>query len=134
MDDRLAPLVLAWLDRSKADLGAARVLLASKEAYVSVAAFHCQQAAEKALKAYLASKDEPILKTHDLEVLVEACEVFNPDFRSFRPLAADLTPFAVEFRYPSSSPEPTLAEARGALDRAQKLYNHVYKKLGLTPA
>jgi len=41
---------LAWLSKADQDLGAARMLL---DGYPDVSLFHCQQAVEKALKAFL---------------------------------------------------------------------------------
>ncbi|WP_457555775.1 HEPN domain-containing protein, partial [Candidatus Pyrohabitans sp.] len=35
--------------------------------------FHCQQAVEKYLKAYLTSVDARVKKTHDLEVILNQC-------------------------------------------------------------
>ena len=58
-----------WLGKAKDDLRAARRLLKPPPALSSAAAFHCQQAAEKALKAFLAWRDVPFRKTHDLEVI-----------------------------------------------------------------
>ena len=36
-----------------------------------VAVYHCQQAAEKALKAYLVFYDQRVAKTHDVGLLLE---------------------------------------------------------------
>lgn len=130
MDERLRSFVAAWVERSRDDLGAARLLSGGDVAYPAVALFHCQQSVEKALKAYLASKDEAIRKTHDLELLVEACEVFDPEFHRFRDFAADLNPYAVEFRYPSSAPDPPPGDARLGVEMAQIVLDFVLEKLG----
>ncbi len=56
----------AWLDKAAQDLRAAEVDLDALPPLVEGAAFHCRQATEKALKAFLALHDRPIRKTHDL--------------------------------------------------------------------
>ncbi len=61
----------AWLDRTRRDLQAARLLIAG-EAYAE-ALFHCQQAVEKALKAFLTFHQKPFRKTHVLGELGTAC-------------------------------------------------------------
>ncbi len=47
--------VLEWMEKADEDLEAARRLL-SGEPLTAPAAFHCQQASEKALKAFLVSR------------------------------------------------------------------------------
>ncbi|MDB9535728.1 HEPN domain-containing protein [Dolichospermum planctonicum CS-1226] len=42
-----------WLIKSQRDLKAAYVLLNNEESLLDAVVYHCQQAAEKALKAYL---------------------------------------------------------------------------------
>lgn len=61
--------------------------------------FHAQQAAEKMLKALLASREIEFPFTHRLADLIdlarENCIIFPEEFEEVR----FLTPFAVEFRY-----------------------------------
>jgi HEPN domain-containing protein len=40
---------------------------------IEIVCYHCQQSAEKALKAILAYHEETILKTHDLKRLLDLC-------------------------------------------------------------
>lgn len=56
----------AWLEKAAQDLRAGDVDLAASPPLVEDAAFHAQQAVEKALKGFLAAHDRPIRKTHDL--------------------------------------------------------------------
>lgn len=71
----------------------------------------CQQAAEKALKAFLIEKDTPFAKTHDLDQLVALCATLDPSFSRLSEAAAVLTPYAIAFRYPTGQPDPTKTEA-----------------------
>jgi HEPN domain-containing protein len=59
--------VLSWLSRAARDLAAGDQVLQASPPLTGDAAFHSQQAAEKALKAFLLWQDEPFRKTHSLE-------------------------------------------------------------------
>ena len=56
----------AWLARARDDLRGAEIDLAASPPLLGDAAFHWQQAVEKALKAFLTWHDRPFRKTHDL--------------------------------------------------------------------
>jgi len=80
------------------------------------ACFHAQQAAEKYLKAFLAHRSVPFPYTHNLAKLIELCAETDPAFRPLLPLAAPLTPYAVELRYDDSfwPPLETANQARAS--------------------
>jgi hypothetical protein len=61
----------AWLDRDQRDLRAAKLLIAGGAN--AEALFHCQQAVEKALKAFLTFHEKAFRKTHDLGDLSPEC-------------------------------------------------------------
>src|ERR1035441_1759971 len=61
----------AWLLRAAEDLAAAAALTAP--ATLRSALFHCQQAAEKSLKAFLTWHQRPFPRTHNLTVLSGFC-------------------------------------------------------------
>ena len=65
--------VAAWLQKASHDLETAQRALHGGNPITDTAAYHCHQAAEKALKAYLASRFEPLVKTHDLMDLLTRC-------------------------------------------------------------
>ena len=62
MDEADLELVRDWLTRAHQDLRAALILAAAEDAPLDVAIYHCQQAGEKAVKAYLQWRDEPFAK------------------------------------------------------------------------
>ena len=70
MVDPKATLVRAWMAKARSDLGTAKKLAGGPDAYLDTAIYHCQQAAEKAIKALLVQHDLRFEKTHDLEVLI----------------------------------------------------------------
>ncbi|HEX31029.1 TPA: HEPN domain-containing protein [Candidatus Poribacteria bacterium] len=64
-----------WLEQGMRDLEDARIL-AEAGSYAS-ACFHCQQAAEKALKGFLYSKGLRAILTHSVTRLMEECSKFE---------------------------------------------------------
>ena len=99
MSARDEQLAREWFDKAERDLLTADTMLGVSPAPTDVVCFHCQQAAEKYLKALLAFAGEPIPRTHNLEDLFEQCQRALPA-RSPPDLdLASLTPYAVELRY-----------------------------------
>ena len=91
----------AWLAKAESDLLAARRLLAAGGPFDAVC-FHAQQACEKALKAILASTDQEIPRTHNLEDLQASSTLLLPEPHAAALRSLDLsklTPYAVETRY-----------------------------------
>jgi HEPN domain-containing protein len=56
--------VRVWLRKASGDLLSARILVEQSPLVLGPAAFHCQQAAEKALKAFLVWRSVPFEKVH----------------------------------------------------------------------
>jgi len=56
-----------WVQRAVEDLREAEHDLTAEPPPLRGAVFHCQQAAEKALKAFLTAHEEPFRKIHDLD-------------------------------------------------------------------
>src|SRR5437867_3086203 len=88
-------LTRQWLERARHDEVAVDHL-ARIESLGDIVAFHCQQAAEKSLKAYLTWRDQPFRKVHDLEELTRQCAELDSAFAALLPAAQRLTPYAVE--------------------------------------
>jgi HEPN domain-containing protein len=124
-------LVAAWLAKAESDLATARLLIQGSEKHLDTGVYHCQQAGEKALKAWLTHSDTPFQKTHDLEALLARCMGTDASFSEFEAHAGELTPFASEFRYPGDLLEPSLEDAQRAQRMAAELVAHVRKQLEL---
>ena len=75
MDEAKREHVRAWLQKARDDLAAARKLAAPPDSYLEIAVYHCQQAAEKAVKGFLVFHDHRYAKTHDIETLVKEATV-----------------------------------------------------------
>lgn len=115
--------------KAQQDLDAAAWLLESPQALNNAVGFHCQQAAEKSLKAYLTWQDEVFEKTHSLVALVGMCLKFTLEFNELRTAAAVLTPYAVTTRYPGDLPEISKQEAGEALGLARKTWEFILDHL-----
>ncbi len=103
-----------WLEKADHDRLAAETLLAHEPPLTDVAAFHCQQAVEKLLKAYLVYRSIPFEKTHDLRLLALLCCDQEPAFEPLRERVAGLTAYAVRFRYPGPT-DPTIEQVQTAI-------------------
>ena len=106
----------SWLIKARQDLDASAWLLESPQALYGVVGFHCQQAAEKSLKAYLTWHEQVLEKTHSLVALVGMCLHFSSDFDTLRAAATTLTPFAITTRYPGALPDISAQEAKEAME------------------
>jgi HEPN domain-containing protein len=131
MDDAARELVRDWLTRASHDLQASRILAKAENVLLDTAIYHCQQAAEKSVKARLQWVDDPFPKTHDIEELVEQAAKKNADFQQLGKAAAVLTPYVSAFRYPggANEPMPTREEFDAAMQHAQGIYDFVLKLL-----
>ena len=89
-----------WFTKAAHDLRAAEVLLAATPPLLGEAAYHCQQAAEKALKGFLSWNDTPFGKTHDLAAIGGLCVTKDASLESLCVRADKLSVFAWAFRYP----------------------------------
>ena len=75
--------IVAFLDLATQDAEAARTLAATNNRY---AAYHCQQAAEKLIKAVLLHRDIQSGTEHRLDVLVDELADGDPWKAKLRPL------------------------------------------------
>jgi len=74
--------VKEWLEIADNDLDSALLLNDAPRKHFEIICYHCAQAAEKYLKAYLISKDIIPQKTHDLRFLNNLCIGFEKEFES----------------------------------------------------
>jgi len=120
-DDR--DVALAWLRKADSDLANAGLCLAAGQS-LDTACFHCQQAAEKSLKAYLVAKRAKVPFIHDLKRLLDDCSQLDPAFDALAADSLRLTPYAVATRYDDAFwPEPE--EVQEALKSARAINSAV---------
>jgi HEPN domain-containing protein len=120
--------VRLWLRKARHDWFAARELSALRRTVLDTVAFHCQQAVEKTLKAYLVSRAAEFEKTHDLIWLLDRCVAFEPEFDALREVIRPLSAYAVVSRYPGPA-EPTRAQVDQALSAVAQAWEAVTRRL-----
>lgn len=123
--------VAEWLEKAEEDLSAARRLMEPTPSPIPTpAAFHCQQSAEKTLKAFLVSREVPFKKVHNLTYLMDLCEEEgNLDLGSLREDVSRLAPFAVDERYPGARQEPPPDVVEELLGIAEDLFAVVSERI-----
>jgi len=103
-----------WIKKAESDYLAATALARRRKVPLhDQVCFHCQQSAEKYLKARLEEAGIASAKTHDLERLLGLALTVEPLWSALRPCLNRLTDYAVDFRYPGS--DATRQEAKSAL-------------------
>ena len=121
------PLVEEWIKKAEGDWNTAnRELRARKNPNYDSACFHCQQCAEKYLKAYLQYKDQEFTKIHNLLKLLELCLEYDSSFEFQRDILDDLNHYAILFRYPGE--EANRFEAKSAL-KGLKIFRNFIQQL-----
>ena len=109
------------------DLRMAEIGLAHR-APLDTVAFHIQQAAEKMLKALLASRAMEYPRTHDLDALLDLIVPLYPEFESFREPLLGLSSYAVDMRYDTEL-DPSREEVEAAMQTVRRLCEAVGKWL-----
>jgi HEPN domain-containing protein len=103
-----------WINKAEEDYEVAVVLSRRrKRPTPNAVSFHCQQCAEKYLKAYLVQVDVKFPKTHDLLELHKLCVSVEPTYELIGDLLDSLNPYAVEYRYPGE--DISVDEAKDAV-------------------
>lgn len=131
MDDPKIHEVRQWFVKAEHDLRSAKQLYAAEPPLLDTTVYHCQQTAEKSLKAYLTFSDIPFQKVHALSVLVEQCMEVDKSFTELLDIADLLTPYATAFRYPGDVLEPEIKDAQEALASAAVVLDFVRVRLQL---
>ncbi|HEX2954063.1 MAG TPA: HEPN domain-containing protein [Bacillota bacterium] len=122
-------LAEAWLKRAISSLEKAKIGKISDALFYEDLCFDCQQAAEKALKAFLIYKDITFPKTHSLNMLIALGKGQNIQVPVEIESAVILNDYAVETRYPGEYEAVTEAEYLQAVDIAKKVVHWVSEEL-----
>ena len=108
----VSDLTRRWLTRADRDRRVATELARHMGTDATDAiGFHCQQAAEKYIKAVLVHTRIEFPKTHDLGKLITLAGGTENGFGQLESAAKVLTPFAVEMRYGDEDPEAEMMQA-----------------------
>jgi len=125
-------IVLRWVKKAEEDLKIAKYLLEAEEPLTGGICFHCHQAVEKYLKAFLTHFSIQVGKTHDLIKIMNLCIEQDKDFDNLnKDKISSLGFYAVEVRYPDEFYFPTIKEAKEAFKIALKVKDFILIKLGI---
>lgn len=123
-------LVAEWIQKGEDDYDAAQTLLRQRRRPMpAMVCYHCQQSAEKYLKAFLLQHNVHFERTHELGELNDLCVEVDGTFQFISDWLKLLDPYATETRYPGRVIE--IAEAREAVATAKHIRKFVRAKLGL---
>lgn len=120
----------AWVRKAEDDMGSAKQLAAQTPVYKDQVCFHCQQAAEKYLKALLHEGGAVVPKTHDLRKLLNLLLPSDPTLASIRRGLLSVARYAVEYRYPGL--RATSRGMKAALRHADRVRREARMRLGLS--
>jgi HEPN domain-containing protein len=120
-----------WVRKAEADLIGARSLERTKPPLHDLVCFHCQQAAEKYLKALVQELGLVVPRTHNLADLLTLLLPHDAALRKLRRGLISLGRYAVGFRYPGEN--ASKRQSMGALRQAEKVRRAIRDRLGLPP-
>ena len=119
-----------WVQKAEQDFYSADVLLHAGEFPIpDTACFHCQQSAEKYLKAYLQEHQIEFERRHDLMPLLDLCLSLDVGFHALKSDLQTLDRYAVIVRYPGITLDVETAES--ALEAAERVRKFIRGKLSL---
>ena len=118
-----------WLNFAKEDLDTAKTLLNSEYLFNRSICYHCQQSAEKDLKAYIIYLDLPLNKTHNLIKLVDQISELDKEITHLQKVVEVLTDYIVTARYPDDSELITDEESKLAFNESEKINNYIKTKI-----
>jgi len=122
-------LVGQWVDKADQDLRAADVLVQQVPRLAYPVCFHCQQASEKYLKAYLTYRQVEFGKTHNIRELLDLVASVDDALSQDLAAAATLNPYGVDARYPGDLPEPSEEDSNEALRIAHQVAEAVSDRM-----
>jgi HEPN domain-containing protein len=121
-----------WVKKAEEDFLAAIDLSRRRKRLLhNTVCFHCQQCAEKYLKARLEEAGLRIPRTHDLEIILNHVLPIEPLWSALRPALQNMTDFAVAFRYPGQ--DATRYDSKTALANARSVRAEARIALQLPP-
>jgi HEPN domain-containing protein len=123
--------VILWINKADHDLGTAVLTYLHIPEYKDTITFHCQQAVEKYLKAYLIFLEIEFKFSHDLVYLLELIGVKDTSLADFYNRILNLQNYAVEIRYPDETIFLTDGKVTEAIETAKNVRIVVTKKMDM---
>jgi HEPN domain-containing protein len=117
-----------WISKAEGDYRSAEILLFQiEDPEVDTGCFHCQQCAEKYVKAFLTEQDIDFPRNHDLVRLLGLCLTVDESFEKIRDPLRKLENYGVIIRYPGLT--VPLDMAHEAFSNSSLVREFVRKKL-----
>jgi HEPN domain-containing protein len=117
-----------WISKANKDLGTAGFALESVDGPLPVTtALHCQQSAEKFLKAFLHEHGVPFSSQHNLPPLLESCVSVDDSFENLRADINRLEGYSIASRYPKAIDSTEFRNE--ALATAKRVKEFILEKL-----
>lgn len=113
----------SWLKKSDHDFDTAIYNLQGKR--LDAAAFYCQQAVEKALKALYIQEYRELVRTHDLVFMGKKLKIPEDLLK----ICDEVNPFYVETRYPDVYEEYTERDVSEAVMKAKRVIEWVKERI-----
>lgn len=113
-------------------MGTAKITYLHIPEYLDTVTFHCQQAVEKYLKAYLIYQSTAFKFSHDLIYLLDLITQEDHDFESYYDTLSELQGYAVEIRYPNETIYLSNEKVENAMIIAKDVRELVTRKMDIT--
>jgi HEPN domain-containing protein len=124
-------LTAPWVHKAEEDWAAANALAHQRPPLRDTACFHCQEAAEKYLKALLKESGAAVPRTHELKDVLDLLLPHDPTLAPLRRGLVSLSRYAVDYRYPDQ--RATQRQMGSALRNAGRVRRELRTRLGLPP-
>jgi len=118
MNDDVNRAVREWLSKAEGDWETVQILAAHPVPPLNSLCFHCQQFAEKLLKAFLTLHGIEAPRTHNLRRLIQLAESHLPGISKLADASDRLTVHAVDTRYPGAPLLITREQAQSLIELA----------------
>lgn len=123
-------LAKEWLIKAQNDLESAEILYRERGPSDALC-FHCHQAVEKYLKAYLVSRNIYFSKIHNLWQLAKSCAKEDNEFLNFEEKLKTLDAYYIESRYSPEARSYSREECKNVLEITQELVKFIIEKIGI---
>ena len=121
-----------WMRLARDDMATVHLLMTEHSKRIEIILYHCQQTAEKSLKAYLVDNNVWVGSTHDLVLLLRECVSINPSFNLTRMInhCAFLNRITPGVKYADLNISFDKSHIPRAINSAKRLYDLVSIHLG----
>jgi len=130
--NKQADEIKKWIVKGDHVLGTAQITYLYIPEYLDTVTFHCQQAVEKYLKAYLIFLVTSFKFTHDLIYLLDLISEKDTDFDVYYDLLSELQGYAVEVRYPNDTIYLSNEKVEKAIQIAREIRDLITRKVNLS--